>query len=138
MKQTYQQTLRQISKSLKGNLRFTQTIKISIILDTHLINRHGWMWWVIIYSLEIAVCFIIYLFTKVLICLWPHLRQVRCQKQKSNQWAFRLFLHSLIMHTQSQRDQYSFNFMGEKIKKLKTVLSGQILIFSCSSTHKGF
>lgn len=36
------------------------------------------MWWMVIYSLEIAVCFIIYLFTEVLIGLWPHLRQVGC------------------------------------------------------------
>jgi len=41
---------------------------------THLINGHGWMWWMVVNTLEVAVCLIIYFFAKVLISLRPHLR----------------------------------------------------------------
>lgn len=41
---------------------------------TYLIYRHGWMWWMVINTLEVAVCLIIYFFAKVLVSLWPHLR----------------------------------------------------------------
>lgn len=43
---------------------------------THLIHRHSWVRWVVVDALEVTVCFVVYLLTKVLVCLRPHLRKV--------------------------------------------------------------
>jgi hypothetical protein len=48
----------------------------------YLIYRHGGVWWVVIDALEVAVGFIIDLLTKVLVSLWPHLREVRYKRRK--------------------------------------------------------
>lgn len=45
-------------------------------VTTYFIHRHSWVRWVVVDALEVTVCFIVYLFTKVLVCLWPHLGQI--------------------------------------------------------------
>lgn len=43
---------------------------------SHLIHRQGWVRGVVVDSLEVAVGLVINLFTEVLVCLGPHLREV--------------------------------------------------------------
>ncbi len=45
-------------------------------VTTYFIHRHSWVRWVVVDALEITVCLVVYLLTKVLVCLRPHLRKV--------------------------------------------------------------
>lgn len=49
---------------------------------TYLIHRHSWMRWMVVDALKITVCFVVYLLTKVLVCLGPDLRKVSWKKKK--------------------------------------------------------
>lgn len=53
-------------------------------VSTYFIHRHSWVRWVVVDALEITVCLVIDLLTKVLVCLGPHLRKVSWKKSKKS------------------------------------------------------
>lgn len=63
---------------IEVSLCFWQRQKNNVI--TYFIHRHSWVRWVVVDALEIAVGFIIYLLTKVLVCFGPHLRKISWKK----------------------------------------------------------
>lgn len=53
-------------------------------VTTYFIHRHSWVRWVVVDALEITVCLVVYLLTKVLVRLGPHLRKVSWKKRRKD------------------------------------------------------